>query len=89
VQLASCWPHVRRRFYELAAAGPAPIASEAFERIAGLYAVEGDNPAAECTIARGGFQGIFFGDYFGYNILQWLGARFTIAALTEVTGIGA
>jgi hypothetical protein len=29
VQLAFCWAHVRRRFYELAAAGPAPIASEA------------------------------------------------------------
>jgi transposase len=33
---------VRRRFYELAAAGPAPIASEALERIAGLYAIEND-----------------------------------------------
>src|SRR5271156_4382612 len=42
VQLAFCWAHVRRRFYELAAAGPAPIASEALERIAGLYAIEGD-----------------------------------------------
>lgn len=42
VQLAFCWSHVRRRFYELAAAGPAPIASEALERIAGLYAVEND-----------------------------------------------
>ena len=40
VQLAFCWAHVRRRFYELAAAGPAPIASEALERIAKLYAVE-------------------------------------------------
>jgi len=40
VQLAFCWSHVRRRFYELAAAGPAPIASEALERIAGLYATE-------------------------------------------------
>jgi transposase len=40
VQLAFCWSHVRRRFYELAAAGPAPIASEALERIASLYAVE-------------------------------------------------
>ena len=40
VQLAFCWAHVRRRFYELAAAGPAPIASEALERIAELYAVE-------------------------------------------------
>jgi transposase len=42
VQLAFCWSHVRRRFYELAAAGPAPIASEALERIAGLYDVEKD-----------------------------------------------
>jgi transposase len=33
---------VRRRFYELAAAGPAPIASEALERIASLYAIEGE-----------------------------------------------
>jgi len=40
VELAFCWAHVRRRFYELAAAGPAPIASEALERIAKLYAVE-------------------------------------------------
>ncbi len=40
VQLAFCWSHVRRRFYELAAAGPAPIASEALQRIAGLYAIE-------------------------------------------------
>jgi transposase len=42
VKLAFCWSHVRRRFYELAAAGPAPIASEALERIAGLYAIEKD-----------------------------------------------
>ena len=40
VELAFCWAHVRRRFYELAAAGPAPIASEALERIAKLYAIE-------------------------------------------------
>ena len=42
VKLAFCWSHVRRRFYELAAAGAAPIASEALERIAGLYAIEKD-----------------------------------------------
>jgi transposase len=40
VVLAFCWAHVRRPFYELAAAGPAPIASEALARIADLYAVE-------------------------------------------------
>jgi len=38
--LAFCWSHVRRRFYELAAAGPAPIASEMLRRIAELYRVE-------------------------------------------------
>ncbi len=31
---------MRRRFFELAAAGPAPIASEALERIAALYRIE-------------------------------------------------
>jgi hypothetical protein len=29
VELAFCWVHMRRNFYELAAAGPAPIASAA------------------------------------------------------------
>lgn len=42
VRLAFCWSHVRRRFYELAAAGPAPIASEALERIARLYIIESE-----------------------------------------------
>jgi len=40
VEVAFCWAHVRRRFYELTAAGPAPIASEALEHIARLYAIE-------------------------------------------------
>jgi transposase len=40
VQLAFCWAHVRRRFYELAAAGASPIATEALQRIAQLYVVE-------------------------------------------------
>jgi transposase len=42
VQLAFCWAHVRRRFYELAVGGPAPIASEALKRIAALYAIEAE-----------------------------------------------
>ncbi len=40
VQLAFCWSHVRRRFYELAQGGMAPIASEALSRIAALYRIE-------------------------------------------------
>jgi transposase len=42
VSLAFCWAHVRRRFYDLAAAGQAPIAKEALTRIGALYAVEKD-----------------------------------------------
>ena len=56
VQLAFCWAHVRRRFFELAAAGPAPIASEALERIAKLYAVEseirGRNADERCALRQ-------------------------------------
>jgi transposase len=42
IKLAFCWAHVRRRFYEIAAAGAAPIATEALARIAALYAIEAD-----------------------------------------------
>jgi hypothetical protein len=40
VTLAFCWAHWRRRFYEIAKAGPAPIADQALARIAALYAIE-------------------------------------------------
>ena len=40
VILAFCWSHWRRRFYEIAKAGSAPIAEEALRRIAGLYKIE-------------------------------------------------
>ena len=42
VRLAFCWAHVRRRFVELAQAGPAPIATEALARIAALYRIEAE-----------------------------------------------
>jgi transposase len=41
VQLAFCWSHVRRPFYELAS-GSAPIAMEALARIAALYKIESE-----------------------------------------------
>ena len=40
VTLAFCWSHARRRFYEIAKPGGAPIATEALARIAELYAIE-------------------------------------------------
>jgi transposase len=40
VTLAYCWSHVRRRFYEIAEGGNAPIAEEALRRIAALFGIE-------------------------------------------------
>src|SRR6202011_24035 len=40
IMLAFCWAHLRRRFFDIAKDGSAPIASEALERIAALYAIE-------------------------------------------------
>jgi transposase len=41
-QLAFCWAHVRRKFYDIHVATPSPLAEEALRRIAELYAVEAD-----------------------------------------------
>lgn len=40
ITLAFCWAHLRRKFFDRAKGGDAPIASEALERIAALYAIE-------------------------------------------------
>jgi len=40
IQLAFCWAHVRRKFYELA--DTSPVATEVLRRIAELYVIEGE-----------------------------------------------
>jgi len=40
IQLAGCWAHARRKFYEVQQATASPVAAEALRRIAELYAVE-------------------------------------------------
>jgi transposase len=40
ITLAFCWSHWRRLFVDIDRGGPAPIAREALERIAALYAIE-------------------------------------------------
>ena len=40
ITLAFCWAHLRRKFFDIAKDGNAPIAGEALERIAALYAIE-------------------------------------------------
>jgi hypothetical protein len=52
VQLAFCWAHWRRKFYEIAQAGNAPIASEALARIATIYAIEAEIRGREAEVRR-------------------------------------
>jgi transposase len=40
ITLAFCWAHLRRKFFDIAKDGNAPIAGEALERIAKLYVIE-------------------------------------------------
>ena len=42
IQEVACWAHVRRKFYDLQQAHASAIAGEALERIAALYAIEGE-----------------------------------------------
>ena len=52
ITLAFCWAHLRRGFFDLAKSGNAPIASEALERIAALYAIEKTIRGASAAIRR-------------------------------------
>jgi transposase len=42
IRQAGCMAHVRRKFYDLLEAHKSPVAQEAIERIAALYAIEGE-----------------------------------------------
>jgi transposase len=56
IVLALCWSHARRKFFELAKGGSAPIATEALARIGQLYAIESDiagqDPAQRLAVRR-------------------------------------
>ena len=55
VTLAFCWSHVRRGVYDLARKNTAPIATEALQRIAALYAIDAEvrgNPAEQRQAVR-------------------------------------
>jgi len=42
LQLAFCWAHTRRKFYDIHVATKSPLAEQALRRIADLYAIEAD-----------------------------------------------
>ena len=52
ITLAFCWSHARREFIELAKGKTAPIATEALQRIAALYAVEAEVRGKPAEIRR-------------------------------------
>jgi transposase len=56
VTLAFCWAHCRRKFYEIAEAGHAPIAEEALKRIAAIYAIEAELRGQPPEARRAGRQ---------------------------------
>lgn len=56
VQEAACWAHVRRKFFDLQQAHASPVAAEALQRIAALYAIEAEirgRPPDERQLVRG------------------------------------
>jgi transposase len=52
-QIAFCWAHVRRKFYDIHAANKSPLAEEALQRIAALYEIEADIRRARGAPSRG------------------------------------
>jgi transposase len=52
IQLAACWAHVRRKFYEVHQATGSPVAAEALRRIAELYAIEANIRGQTAEIRR-------------------------------------
>src|SRR5437667_3275006 len=54
--LALCWSHFRRRFYDIAKGGNAPIATEALLRIIRLYQIEDEIRGHSADARRAGRQ---------------------------------
>src|SRR5208337_5695346 len=53
---AACWAHARRKFFDVQAATQSPLALEALQRIAALYAIEatvrGQPPDARLAVRQ-------------------------------------
>jgi transposase len=53
IQLAACWAHARRKFYEVHHATGSPVAAEALRRITELYAIEATIRGLPATARQG------------------------------------
>jgi transposase len=95
IQEVACWAHVRRKFYDLQQAHASPIASEALERIAALYAIEGEirgRPPDERqqvrhTRARPLLQSLY--DWFEVSLTKLSRKSDTTAAIRYALGLWA
>jgi transposase len=71
--LATCWSHVRRRFYDLAQSKAAPIAEETLRRIVALYAIEAEirgQPPRQRLTARASRSAALVHDLFAWFAQQ-------------------
>jgi len=56
IQLAACWAHARRKFYDVQQATASPVATEALQRIAQLYAIEATIRGQTAAVRQGARQ---------------------------------
>jgi transposase len=93
IQEIACWAHVRRKFYDLQQAHASPIASEALERIAALYAIEkeirgrppDERQQVRHTRARPLLQ--FLHDWFNISLSKLSRKSDTTAAIRYALGL--
>jgi hypothetical protein len=93
IQEIACWAHVRRKFYDLQQAHASPIASEALERIAALYAIEkeirgrppDEQQQVRHTRARPLLQ--FLHDWFNISLSKLSRKSDTTAAIRYALGL--
>lgn len=76
IELAACWAHTRRKFYDVHQATGSPIAQEALRRIGALYAIEAEirgTSAAARRAVRGARSGPIVED-----LRPWLERQLTL-----------
>jgi transposase len=82
---AACWAHVRRKFFDVHAATQSPLAHEALQRIAALYAIEatirGEPPEARLRVRQAQSAPLFAG------LKDWMDR--TLARISGKTDLAA
>ena len=85
----ACWAHCRRKNFDAWEATQSPIAKEALDRIAALYAIEAEarfKPAAERLVLRTATRALI-GDFIAWadTVLRKLSAKSALAEAFRYT----